>query len=96
MAGMKKSIQYISELNLDNEDHKALKIKIDQHIQKLMNHYIEELSFLASDFKVIQSCFDCLFEDDEEGEIDEETMRKCLQYKKNCERLLTEASDFRC
>ena len=50
---MKKSIQYLSELNLQNEDHQALKIKIDQHIQKLMSYYIEELSNLKADFRII-------------------------------------------
>ena len=91
---MKKSIQYLSELNLKNEDHQALKIKIDQHIQKLMNYYIEELSSLQSDFKIIENCFETLFSEKHEFEIDEEMMGNCLKIRKNYERILMKASDF--
>ena len=39
LTAMKKSVGYLSQLNQNDDNHQKLKVKIDQHIYKLMLHY---------------------------------------------------------
>ena len=62
LAAMKKSVGYLRELNANNEHHQQLKIKINQHIYKLMVHYQEELSNFQSDYHLFNKSFEQLFQ----------------------------------